>query len=165
MRFVTNDSATMQGKSTENQYTNRSWHKKEQSCSFAMYLKRLYTALNWKGKAMEKFLSPATVKSNKHMAQCQPAVLSWAMLPVSAGKVLPEAQWRKDHLHFELLPYLPPWSCMQLPRRRCCCWQQQTPLPHTLSHGCKREDRDTTWTPANACAELSWITAILVFAS
>lgn len=68
----------------------------------------------------------------------------------------------KNYLHLELLPYLPPWSYTQLPRRRCCCWQQQTPLPHTLSHGCKREDRDTTWTPANVCAELSWITLILV---
>lgn len=68
-----------------------------------MLLKRLYKALNWKGKAVEKFLSPATVKSNKHMAQRQPAVLSWAMLPLSAGVVLPEAQWHKDHLHLKLI--------------------------------------------------------------
>lgn len=81
------------------------------------------------------------------MTQCQPAVLSWATLPVSAGEALPEAQWPKDHLHLESRPYLPPWSCTQLPRHRCCCWQQRTPLPHTLSHGCKREDRDTMWTP------------------
>lgn len=41
---------------------------------------------------MEKFLSPATVKSNKYMVQYQSAALSWATLPVSA-EVLPEAQW------------------------------------------------------------------------
>jgi len=121
----------------------------------------LYKALNQKRKAIEKFLSLATVKSNKHMAQCQYAVLSWAMLPVSAEEVLLEAQKGKDHLHLELLLYLPPWSCTQLPLRRCCCWQQQTPLPHTLSRDCKREDRDTMWTPPNARVELSRITMIL----
>lgn len=160
MRF-TNDSATTQGRSIENQYTNRSWHKKEHIWSFAMLLRSLYKVLNWKVKATANFFSSATAKSNKHMAPCQPVVLSWATLPVSA-EVLPEAQCCKDLMHLEWLPYLPPWSCTRLPRRRCCCWQLQTPLLHTSSHGCKREDRDTMWTLPNACSGLRWITTILV---
>lgn len=48
---------------------------------------------------------------------------------------------------FGLPPYLPLWSCRQLPRRRCCCWQQQTPPLHTLSRGCEKEGRETRWTP------------------
>lgn len=66
-----------------------------------------------------------------------------------------------DHLHLGLLPYLPLWSCTQLPRRRCCCLQQQIPLLHTLSRGCEKEGRETRWTQANAHAELTWITVSL----
>lgn len=93
MRFATNDSAATQGRSTENHYMNRSWYVKEQSWSFALLLNSLYKALDRKDKAMDKFLSPATVKSNEYMVQYQSAALSWATLPVSAGGVLPEAQW------------------------------------------------------------------------
>lgn len=49
-----------------------------------MSLKKLYRAPSEGGGAMEKFLSPASVRSNKNMAQCQPAVLGWAMLSVPA---------------------------------------------------------------------------------
>lgn len=74
MRFVTNDSTAMQGRSTETQHTNRSWHKREQSCSFAMSLKGCIRPSIEKAKPWR--IPGATVKSNKHMAQCQPAVLS-----------------------------------------------------------------------------------------